>query len=114
MRNFRPSGGLIAMKCYPWWLARPGRRSGDDLPDRLAEVDLQALVAGDLQLVRVEAELAEHRGVDVGDVVAVLDGVEADLVGGAVGHAALDAAAGQPHGEAVGVMVPAVGVLRPG
>ena len=47
----------------------------------------------------------------VGDVVAVLDGVEAELVGRAVDDAALDAAAGQPDGEAVRVMVAAVGTL---
>ena len=38
----------------------------------------------------------------------VLDGVEAELVGLAEGDARLDAAAGQPHGEGVGVMVAAV------
>ena len=80
--------------------------------NRLAEVDLQPLAAGDFQPARVEAELVQDRGVDVGDVVAVLDGVEAELVGRAVDDAALDAAAGQPDGEAVGVVVAAVG--RPG
>ena len=80
--------------------------------DRLAEVDLQPLAAGDFEPARVEAELVQDGGVDVGDVVAVLDGVEAELVGGAVGDAALDAAAGQPDREAVGVVVAAVGALR--
>src|SRR5204863_3624374 len=36
---------------------------------------------------------------------------EAQFVGLAVGHAALDAAADQPYGEAVGVVVPAVAAL---
>ncbi len=62
-------------------------RLRQNLPDRLAVVDLQPLAAGDLQLARVEAELVQDRGVDVGDVVAVLDGVEADLVGRAVDDA---------------------------
>ena len=65
-------------------------------------------------LAGVEAELVEDRGVDVGDVVAVLDGVEADLVGRAVDDAALQAAAGHPDGEAEDVMVAAVGTLRTG
>ena len=44
------------------------------------------------------------------DVDAVLDGVPAEFVGCAVGHAAANAAAGQPHGEAVGMVVAAVGL----
>ena len=42
-------------------------------------VDVQALAAGDLQLARVEAELVQNSRVDVGDVVAILDRVEALL-----------------------------------
>src|SRR5439155_10871962 len=78
------------------------------------EVHLQALAAGDLQLARVESELLQHGGVQVGDVVTTVDRVEAQLVGGAVGHAALDAAAGQPGGEAVGMMIAAVAPLGAG
>jgi len=40
--------------------------------------------------------------------------VEADLVGGADRLAAPDAAAGHPHGEAVGVVVAAVALLGHG
>ena len=39
---------------------------------------------------------------------AILDGVEAEIVGVAERDARLDAAAGQPHGEGVGMMVAAV------
>src|SRR5207244_6535665 len=84
--------------------------SGDDLADRPAVVDLGPLAAGDLELVGVEAELVQDRGVDVGDVVPVRDGVEAQLVGGAVDDAPLDAAAGQPGTEALRVVVAAVGL----
>ena len=42
------------------------------------------------------------------DVDAVLNGVEAQFVRLAEHHARLDAAAGQPHGEGVRVVVPAV------
>src|SRR4051794_28240308 len=59
----------------------------DDLLNWPAHVDLQELVAGHLQFARVEAELAQHGGVDVGDVMPVLDGVEAQFVSGAVGDA---------------------------
>ena len=53
------------------------RRSGDDFPDRLAEIAFEPLVAGDFEPAGVQAELMQDRGVDVGDVMAVLHGVEA-------------------------------------
>ena len=80
----------------------------------IPEVDLESFAAGDFEAAGVEAELVQHGGVDVGDVVPVLDGVEAELVGGAVDDAPLDAAAGQPDGEAVGVVVAAVVALGAG
>ena len=43
-------------------------------------------MAGDFEGAGVEAELGQHGGVEVGDVVAVLGGVKADFVGGAVGE----------------------------
>ena len=49
--------------------------SHDDLLNRHPEVDLQPLVAGDFEAFVVEAELARDRGVDVGHVVVVLDGI---------------------------------------
>src|SRR4051812_5033814 len=48
----------------------------------------------------------QDRGVEVGDHGAVFGGVVAELVGGAVGLAAADAAAGEPEAEALLVMVP--------
>src|SRR4051794_11850235 len=51
--------------------------SGDDLADRPAVVDLQPLLAGDLKPARVQPELVQDRGVDVGDVVAIFHRVEA-------------------------------------
>src|SRR5262245_58855305 len=87
--------------------------SGQDVLDHLAVVYIQPLVAGHLKLARVEAELVQHRRVDVGDIMTALDGVEADFVCRAMGDAALDTAAGQPDREAIGMMVAAVGVLGP-
>src|SRR4051812_4492947 len=48
----------------------------------------------------------QDRGVEVGDHGAVFGGVVAELVGGAVGLAAADAAAGEPDAEALLVVVP--------
>ena len=62
----------------------------------------------------IEAEQLQDRGVNVGDVMAVLDGVEAQLVGRAMDDPPLDPAAGHPDGEAVVVVVAAVGPLAQG
>src|SRR5439155_23101796 len=56
----------------------------------------------------VDAEQMEHGGVQVVDGDDVFDGVVAELVGGAVGDAGPDAAAGQPDSEALDVVVAAV------
>ncbi len=42
----------------------------------------------------VQSQLMKHRRMDVGDVVAVFNSMEADLVRGAVNDAALNTAAG--------------------
>ena len=56
----------------------------------------------------VEAEEVEHRRVEVVDVHDVFDGAEAEFIGGTVDVAAARAAAGEPAGEAVVVVVAAV------
>ena len=55
----------------------------------------------------VEAEQVQQRGVVVVVVDDVLDRLVAELVGRAVDVPALEAAAGEPHAEAVGVVVAA-------
>ena len=85
--------------------------SGDQFVDDVAVHVGQAEVAAGVavgELLVVEAQQVQDRGVQVVDVDRVLDGLEAELVGRAVDVAALDAAAGQPHGEAVVVVVAAV------
>src|SRR5215467_10856725 len=53
----------------------------------------------------LDAEKIENRGVDVVDMHRLLDGFETEIVGGAVNRAALDRAAGQPHGEPEWIVV---------
>src|SRR5712672_3276313 len=86
----------------------------ENLTYRLAVVNLDALAAGDVEALGIEPELVKDRGMNVGDIVAVFYGMEANLVGGAVDDSGLDAAAGHPHGEAERMMIAAVGVLRAG
>src|SRR5262245_18731019 len=56
----------------------------------------------------VETQEVENRGMQVVDVDLVLNGLEAELVGGAMDMAPLDSATGQPRREAVMVMVAAI------
>ena len=50
----------------------------DDFPHHRPEIDVEPLAAGDFQAARVEAELVQEGGVQVGDVVPFLHGVEAN------------------------------------
>src|SRR5262249_27270988 len=81
-----------------------------DLPDHLPLHERQPLVPPEVrirQLVLVQPELVEDRRVQVAEVIRLLDGAEADGVGGADGLPPLDAAAGHPHREADVVVVAA-------
>ena len=84
--------------------ARPQHQ---DLPDRSAVIDLQPLAAGDVEPARVEPQQVEQGGVDVGDVMGVLDRVEAQLVGRPMDGPALDPRSREPDGEGVRMMVAA-------
>src|SRR5579864_6462424 len=76
-----------------------------DLFDRIAVVDVQALLPGHLKPPWIEAQLMEHRGVNVGHVVAVLHGIETEFVGGAVDNTLLDSRASHPDGETVRIVI---------
>ena len=88
--------------------------SGDDLPDRLSDFAFQAFAAGDGQAMRVQSELVQHCRVDVGHIVPIFNSMKTKLVGRAVRDSAFDSAAGHPHGEAVGMVIATVAVLRTG
>ena len=63
--------------------------SGDDLFDRLAEIDFKSLVAGDFKTSRVESKQLHDRGVDIGHIVRMLVGVKTNLVRRSVSNATL-------------------------
>ena len=62
----------------------------------------------------VDAKEVEHGGVEVVDLHFVFDGFVSPFVGRAVGHPGFYAAAGEPSGEAEGVVVAAVPSLSEG
>lgn len=81
--------------------------------DWFAVVDLQSGSSGNRQASRVEAQLMEDRGMEIGDVMTVLHRVEPEFIGGAVGDASPDASAGQPDRKPIRMMIPTIAALRP-
>ena len=86
----------------------------DNFGNRTAAVDFKPLSARNFEPVGVEAQQLEHGRVNVGDVVPVRGGVEAQLVGGAVNDAPFDSASGHHDRKSIGMMVAAVGPLCTG
>ena len=68
------------------------------------------------ELFVIEAEQVERGGVEIIDGDRGFGRLIAEIVGGAVGRAGLDAGTGEPAGEAVGVMIATLlsGALRNG
>lgn len=66
------------------------------------------------QLFVVDAHEVQHRSPHIIDGAGVFDSVVAEVVGGAVDVAGLDAATGHPDGEAVGVVIATITALREG
>src|SRR6185436_13785081 len=85
--------------------------SRNDLIDRIAVIDFKAFATRYLEFPRVEAQLLENCGMDVGDIVTLLDGVKSDFVGRPVRDAALDAATCHPNGESIRMMISAISSL---
>src|SRR5579871_3276806 len=54
----------------------------------------------------------QDRGMEIMDADALLHGAKAKLIGGADGLAALDSAAGQPHGEPIWIVIASLSALR--
>ena len=83
------------------------QQSLDDLAEDVGQPEVAALEPVS-QPGMVEAEEVEDRGVQVVYMDPILHDVESELVGLAIADTRLDAAAGHPHRERVGMMVTAV------
>ena len=82
----------------------------DHFAEDVSEAEVTALVAIGEAFV-VDAELMEDGSLQVVDVNGVLGNVDAVIVGLAVGDTPTHSATGEPVGEAVGMMVAAIGSL---
>ena len=72
-------------------------------------------MAGQFQTVGVESKLVQYSGMQVGHVVPVLHGMEAQFIGSSVAGATLDSTASEPGSKGSGIVVTpfAVPALRP-
>ena len=70
------------------------KRSSNDLLNRLPKIDFEPLVARNFEFVGIKAQLVQDRSVQVGNVMAVFDSVEPQLVGSPMRDATLDSPAG--------------------
>ena len=91
-----------------------GDALGNDVFDRVTKVDFQPLSAGDCETARIEAELLHNSRMNVGDVVPILNGVEAEFIGGPVNCPAFDSASSHPDGKAKIVVTSPVRTLAAG
>ncbi len=62
----------------------------------------------------IETEEVQDGGMQVVNVEAVLDRVQTEVIGGAIGESTAHAASGHPHGEPGGVMIPAIALFAHG
>jgi len=75
-------------------------------------VDVQAFASRYFQMAGIETQLLQDRGVDVGDIVPVLYGVETDFIRHSMDDAPFDSTAGHPDGKTVDVVIASIGTLR--
>lgn len=78
----------------------------DDVPMHIRQAALDAVVVV-AELFVVEAEQMQRGGVKIVAVGGVFGGFEAEVVGGAVSSASLDATTGHPGGKGSGIVVTA-------
>src|SRR6478736_8635800 len=71
------------------------------LMNHCAKVALQSLAARHFQLARVEPQLMQQCRMNIGHIMRVERGMEAQLVGRTLNRAPLDAAARHPNGKAI-------------
>src|SRR5436190_8701560 len=119
--NSHPAGDhSIPFKCFvsrifsfPGESPSPHLGLSDNLPNRFAVINLETLSPRDLQTIRVQPHQLKYGRVNIGDVVTILDRVKAEFVCSTMRHAPFDAAAREPRGKALGMVVAAC-ALRAG
>ena len=81
-----------------------GKQFRNDTSAEIGEAVVASVVT-ESELFVINAEQVEHRRMQIIHVDPVFDGLVAELIGRAVMHAALHAAAGHPESEAVRIVI---------
>ena len=76
-------------------------------------VNIQTLAPRNLKLARIQSHLPENGGVNVRDVMPVLNRMKPKLVSATMGDAAFDSSARHPNAKTEDVMIAPVSALRP-
>src|SRR5215471_14332871 len=82
-----------------------------DLALHIGQPEIPSRVAVS-QLLVIDAKKVEHCRVQVMNGDAILNRLESELVGGAIGESALNAASGEPHRVAIRIVISAVTGFR--
>src|SRR5438876_212390 len=106
------------VNCFPLPIPASALVLSQNGADDFGGMDVgQTLLAGIVvegEALKVQAEQMEQGSMEVGDGDDIHGRIVAELIGCAMSHAALDAAAGQPEAEAPLVVVAAVLALGEG
>ena len=76
----------------------------DHLPVDVCEAEMPSLKL-EGELLMVNSEQMQNRGLEIVDVDFVVNGIKADIIGGSVGDTGFNASSSHPSGKGVGVMV---------
>src|SRR5579884_2427373 len=102
--------GKQVLHYMPMYIGEP-KAAALELERQPLMVDAKQVQDRRLQIMDMDGTGGERRLVGVDRLAVLISDVVAVVVGAAVGQTSLDAGAGQPHGEAARMMVPAVVVL---
>ena len=83
----------------------------DDRFNWVAEILLQAFVAGDFHSPRIQAKLMQDRGVHVSHIVWVFDGMESNFIRGSVNDSAVQTTTSHPDAKHIRMVIATGGSL---
>ena len=107
-----PQGGFVSRWVpYDPTAANPETASTYDIKNRRPVVFFDPFSPRNRKRAGVQTQLVEHRRVDIGHIMAVLNGVKPEFIGRPMCHPAADPAAGHPDGEPERVVVASVAML---
>ena len=93
-----------------WLPVSSSKKIADDIPMHVGEAKLAAGVPVGQPLM-IQSQSIKQRGMQIVHVDGFFDGAITKFIRSTVGQAAADTAAGEPHGEGLGMMIAAIAVF---